>query len=1442
MKSKDYCFICEYDGRANMIDTRAALKSGTSITVSKDRIVLIKDEVGRGGNCIVYNASYKDSINVEHSIRVKECYPAYLLLNRDNENNIIACKSDKIKFENVKKEFVSAYKRNADIRNTIGLMNSTINSTDIFSANNTKYIIMTLDEGMDYRQYEDSSLKELFEHIRSIAGLIDRYHKNGYLHLDIKPENVLILPETEEHIILFDFDSVVNMGQLQKGAEYRLSFSDGFSAPEQIQGRIKSIGCQTDIYSFGALVFFKIFGYKPRMEDCKLFSRYDFQKMKYRDVAYQPKLFRLLTNFFRKTLALSTAARWNNIELVINALDELIEASDTEKVFVRYQFTYNTYCFVGRYEEICDIKKTLDKSQLVFLSGIGGIGKTELARKYASEQKNKYDTIVFTRFNTSVQSLVCDDIAVNGMERDEDESEEAYFKRKISILKEILTENDLIIVDNFDVENDENIEALFECPCKFIITTREDFSDWNYPQINVGKIADPYEIAKLFRVYNDCCYSDEENEAVEAIIKLVDNHTMAVELIAKYLRYTGNSPTVLYSLFLEKQGVANTSEIKIKQRKDAKLRSESVNDHLRILFDISAFDALETEALSSLSLFAGARISRKKFEELCDIDGISDKLSLLIKRGWIEFDKITEKLSLHQIIQDLTYFDNRPNTLSCPHISKGMYKYITENTENYFEREVRKKLFDIFINRISGADLTYAKLCLAYDKASKLNEALTICLNCESSEAYNILQKIYRKQISNICEFEDMFETERDIEIYLSDNYSKILNLLEKIFECCKKYTSDPKFLSKELIDIGFEVDAEINKNIWFLGDDTNSKLDELYLYIIKIFDFAADMLRRSDAAPAEKEKLYQRLIEFYVKKDYCALYRYEHFADAEKAYEYQNIVNSLREYTKGENADAIISDNFETTYIYTNDFTYEDLAEQYENSEDYKNAIAYYKKAYDKGTGSYDYILYKIAGLYKKMGEINNAIEYLERALEIDKEYVNKSDSYFMYTGYVSIELIEILISEKNYVKAKEYAKELIYYNERGLADDGNTKALQNLICGYFYLWSLCEKDEDKLNYWSKCILYYDMLGNNKISKDMQGFIFEHISNMELTRDSMKNIMNIIDRIDEREAPAFKNSILDYLLQCTAQNSELSYWYIWSLLKKAEIYNGYNMKAEDKVLSYCKMAQEEFDRLGLKNEYLQNIIYKTTSEYMSDISGYYDRARQISKKCNYILITERAVDNMDKNEDNKIRLWQDTADNYRHINEYDKERYCLERALEIIKPILFKFEYSDFNRYWDIMNQYIRCSIDKQDFADVDEAIAEVYSNMVYCYSHNTIEKRDITSYIKWLAYFYIQINRLDYTYNMFIIELYFNICNNIDNALVENINTAYNNLEKLIIHIREQFDDGFEKDSLNTMIEIKEDMEMLLAKGIDGNPIISEILKELAEKHLYKEVDFKQ
>ena len=123
------------------------------------------------------------------------------------------------------------------------------------------------------------------------------------------------------------------------------------------------------------------------------------------------------------------------MQTVIDALEELITLSDIGSVYLVDSFQYNAACFVGRRQEIAKTGNILKEKQLAILSGIGGIGKTETARRYAFINRNQYDTVAFLVFESSIKKLVCDEVEINGISKDETETEEDYFQRKISLMQ-----------------------------------------------------------------------------------------------------------------------------------------------------------------------------------------------------------------------------------------------------------------------------------------------------------------------------------------------------------------------------------------------------------------------------------------------------------------------------------------------------------------------------------------------------------------------------------------------------------------------------------------------------------------------------------------------------------------------------------------------------------------------------------------------------------------------------------------------------------------------------------------------------------------------------------------------------------------------------------------------------------------------------------------------
>jgi len=277
-------------------------------------------------------------------------------------------------------------------------------------------------------------------------------------------------------------------------------------------------------------------------------------------------------------------------------------------------------------------------------------------------------------------------------------------------LQKFLTEDDLIILDNFDDDNEEawdDLDNYFNkntLRCKCLVTSRINCLDYDYSQVFVDGLSSE-ESWNLFRKFNTIEYDTSEIQSIENIFRFFEYHTMCVDLISKNLRDGAQSPTELWDcLKCSEYGVAETSDLPVAEKKDGKHRRRSVEDHISILFDrVFQMSMDHYEILYCLSLFAGIRIKTEIFSEWCNQQDIDVLINELIRSGWIE--NYDAKISLHQIILDTVY--NNAGKILNSEIELPIYDSIALSMAEKISKgeslsandsSIYKKIFDVFLD------------------------------------------------------------------------------------------------------------------------------------------------------------------------------------------------------------------------------------------------------------------------------------------------------------------------------------------------------------------------------------------------------------------------------------------------------------------------------------------------------------------------------------------------------------------------------------------------------------------------------------------------------------------------------------------------------------------------------------------------------------------------
>lgn len=199
----------------------------------------IIEEIGRGGMAVVYKAL---QISLGRFVALKVLSPQ------------LAADPDLVK------RFQREGKAAASLKHP-----NIVTIYDVGKAGGSYFIAMEYVQGESLKERLQRGdvlpLEDVTRILKDVASALDYAHKQGFVHRDVKPSNVLIEKETGR-ALLTDFGVVK---ALSEGT--RLTRTGTFigtvqySSPEQIQG--KGIGFESDLYSFGVMAYEMVGGKLP---------------------------------------------------------------------------------------------------------------------------------------------------------------------------------------------------------------------------------------------------------------------------------------------------------------------------------------------------------------------------------------------------------------------------------------------------------------------------------------------------------------------------------------------------------------------------------------------------------------------------------------------------------------------------------------------------------------------------------------------------------------------------------------------------------------------------------------------------------------------------------------------------------------------------------------------------------------------------------------------------------------------------------------------------------------------------------------------------------------------------------------------------------------------------------------------------------------------------
>ena len=330
--------------------------------------------------------------------------------------------------------------------------------------------------------------------------------------------------------------------------------------------------------------------------------------------------------------------------------------------------------FINRDEDISAVSTLLQQHRTLFITGLPGIGKSELAKQYAKEHKKEYTNILYLEYTGSFYEMIA---YLDFVDDTDSLSEKDRFRKHYRFLK-TLREDSLLIIDNFYTleAEDSLLQQICSLKCSMLVTCRSCNDTYAHYHLEPSDAVAHTLLANTLTNASPelmVSYKDE----LHTILETINYNLVATELVGRLLAYQIMTPDVLKHDLKENILLpAETSALTL--TKDNHRLKDVFQTHMLQLLGYNDLPKREQQLLSYIALAPENGFPLKLLHKWCA--NHTDQLENLIFNGLVTIG--CGVVSITPYIRNLTNAGKFLTTKDCePLLVNIKDSFSTDNSE-----------------------------------------------------------------------------------------------------------------------------------------------------------------------------------------------------------------------------------------------------------------------------------------------------------------------------------------------------------------------------------------------------------------------------------------------------------------------------------------------------------------------------------------------------------------------------------------------------------------------------------------------------------------------------------------------------------------------------------------------------------------------------------------